>query len=189
MAVDGGYGPRREPRFDVNGAPDLGVDENEVAKYAAEFGNYCVDTAAKRAAAAAWAWDGLMWCDSDGTKAVHVYRDGAWRPFLEPVPGTFGSDANATIGFSTLIRTHDGMVSLQARTTRTNGSSYAVQLILGVLPIGFRPAEDAFGKGATYGSGTPADVIAEATTGIVRLMAPAPAGHTAARFNLVFKAA
>lgn len=124
--------------------------------------------------------------DQPDGESVFRYTGTVWRPITAPRVGVFGADGNSTIGFARLIRSSEGVTSLQAQVARTNGTTYENALILGVLPVGFRPSDDAIGVAATYGSGTAAFVIAESATGIVRLTAPSPAGHTAARVNLSF---
>lgn len=71
-------GSFRQPHYLDGDAPDVAVNANEVADYAAEFGNYKVATNADRINATAWAWEGLEWRTTD-TKLDWVFTGGAWK--------------------------------------------------------------------------------------------------------------
>lgn len=122
-----------------------------------------------------WVFDGTAW--------VKV-----WAPL---VVGSLGPDGNATATTVVLTRDVNGMVDVAAQTTRTGGTSYLGQLILGVLPVGFRPAQDTLITSVlTYGSGSLNSAIISSATGVITLTAAAPSsGHTVARFHARFKAA
>lgn len=72
-------GAKRQPQFADADAPDVAVNPSQVANYAADYGNYKVDTAAARSTAAAWAWEGLLWRDSDGNKVLWKFTSGSWK--------------------------------------------------------------------------------------------------------------
>jgi len=101
--------------------------------------------------------------------------------------GAFGSDGGGSVGDYSLTRSPSGIVYLSFRATRTSGT-YATNLILGVLPPGFRPTGNVnFGGCLTYGSGSINQIQALAN-GIVQLVTPSPAGHTVVDGSITFKA-
>ena len=79
MAASSTRGPKGQPRFPANEAPDLGVDEELVGDYAAKVGNRRVDTAVLREnASGVDVWDGLMWGDTtDGNE--YKYTSTGWK--------------------------------------------------------------------------------------------------------------
>lgn len=132
--------------------------------------------------------DGVF-CSVRTTKTLWVYQGTTWVIAGGPLQvGTFGSDGNGTVSGSTLVRDPFGWVDLTATTARTNSTTYATSLILGVLPVGFRPVQDTVVPVLTYGSGSLNQAIL-ATTGTVTLLAASPAGHTAARITARFQGA
>ena len=184
MAASATKGPKGQPRFPATDAPDLGVDEEIVADYAAKVGNRRVGTTAERdlAASSGDVWEGLLWGDT--TTGLEYKRvGGAW---VTAIAGNFGADGNMTITSAVLKKSFNGFVSLFATTNRINGTTFATNVIVGILPVGFRPAFDVQGVAATYGSGTPNQVTVSAATGNISLMTPSPAGHTVAQFALSF---
>ncbi|WP_433584541.1 hypothetical protein [Microbacterium hydrocarbonoxydans] len=78
MAVDDGYDPvTGYPKFKDSGAPDVGLDPMEVARYAAAVGNRIMGTTAYLNGYA-YKREGLAGYDTTlGTPVV--YRSGAWR--------------------------------------------------------------------------------------------------------------
>lgn len=104
------------------------------------------------------------------------------------VTGQFGADGNAVIDSSTLELGADGWVDLEATPRRQGSTDYSTSLILGVVPQGFRPSEDKItGDVVTFGLGTPNAATISASTGIVRLVKPAPAGDISARLTARWK--
>ena len=101
-----------------------------------------------------------------------------------------GPDGNAVVDASVVQRDEFGWVDLSAQTSRINGTSYAGQLILGVVPAGFRPLYTTVTNSVlTFGSGAVNSARIDAGTGVVTLLAAAPAGHTVAQFTARFKGA
>lgn len=90
MSADGTPGSHNQPQFLTNGAPELGVDENLVADYAAKVGNRRVGTTAERVAATGKdVWDGLVWGDTtDGLE--YKYHGSQWTFFGGLVFGHLG---------------------------------------------------------------------------------------------------
>ena len=83
MAASSTRGPKGQPRFPANEAPDLGVDEEIVADYAAKVGNRRVGTTAERdlAESSGDVWEGLLWGDiTDKHEYEHV--GGVWKQLL-----------------------------------------------------------------------------------------------------------
>lgn len=104
------------------------------------------------------------------------------------IAGQFGADGNAVIDSSTLELGADGWVDLEATPRRQGSTDYSTSLILGVVPQGFRPSEDKItGDVVTFGLGTPNAATISASTGIVRLVKPAPAGDISARLTARWK--
>lgn len=97
-------------------------------------------------------------------------------------------DGNAIINTGYLEKSDAGWVDLMAQAQRTNATTYATALIIGILPIGFRPAFDIVVPVITYGSGS-ANSAVIATTGTITLIAGSPAGHTIARVQARFRVA
>lgn len=104
-----------------------------------------------------------------------------------PAVSTITPDASATVDQSKVQRSFDGVVTATWQQTRTASTTYAASLIVGVLPVGFRPVglSNPIGGSATFGGGTAIQCIA-GSDGIVRLTSPSPAGHTVARSTLSF---
>lgn len=100
------------------------------------------------------------------------------------IVGQFGADGNAVLDSSTLELGADGWVDLEATPRRQGATDYSTSLILGVVPQAFRPAEDKItGDVVTFGNGTGNWATISASTGIVRLVKPAPAGDISARLK------
>ena len=79
MAASATKGPKGQPRFPANEAPDLGVDEELLADYSALVGNRKVGTTAQRLAATGVdVWDGLLWGDTTD-RADYKYTSGGWK--------------------------------------------------------------------------------------------------------------
>ena len=131
--------------------------------------------------AATGARQGEQWYNT--TDGYDYQYTTTWVPLhtLSLTVGNFGADGNSTVLTSGLTRDINGFVDLLTTTQRTGVTTYATHLIIGVLPVGFRPPNDWFGRAFTYGSGTPNDVKITAATGIVELLVASPAGHTVAR--------
>lgn len=185
MAADDTPGAKGNPRFRGTGAPATATDLNILSEHAALVGNQKVGTTAERDAAtlAGAVWVGLEWYDT--TLEISLRWNGAaWRG---RTIGTFGADGNATVVGASLERDASGWVDLVATTERTNSTTYEGQLILGVLPVGFRPPGDWFGKALTFGVGTPNDFFINAADGVCTLRVPSPPGHTRARLEAHFK--
>jgi len=85
MAASATKGPKGQPRFPATDAPDLGVDEEIVADYAAKVGNRRVGTTAERnAAAGADLWEGLEWYDTT-LKKTFWNISGVWSDHPDTV--------------------------------------------------------------------------------------------------------
>jgi len=140
MAVDT-WGAKNQPQFLDAGAPDIAVDPNAVADYAAKVGNRRVGTTAERTAAAgADLWEGLIWHDT--TDGIEYKRlSGAWVPWVSDSgwinvafaanwssfsPGTYGEVA---------YRKRAKLVSLQGIAIAASGATTTIL----TLPVGFRP--------------------------------------------------
>ncbi|WP_022886353.1 hypothetical protein [Glaciibacter superstes] len=82
MTADATPGAKNQPQFLVGGAPDIGVDENIVADYAAKVGNRRTGTTTERLAATGKdVWEGLLWGDT--TDELEYKRTGgAWIPLF-----------------------------------------------------------------------------------------------------------
>ena len=119
----------------------------------------------------------------DAGLGLQRWTGSVWQGVTAFAVSTMGADGNATIIASALQRSPSGVVSGYWQQNRINATTYAVNLIVGVLPLGFRPVQEMVVNALTYGSGSPALCII-ATTGIVTLTAASPAGHTAARITL-----
>lgn len=104
---------------------------------------------------------------------------GAWIGRTDAV---LGADGNAIVTASQIRRDAYGYVDLDAQTTRTGGTTYAGQLILGVVPVGFRPLYPTRIPVFTFGSGSPNWAVV-GTDGVITLEAASPAGHTVAQIN------
>lgn len=123
-------GAKRQPQFADADAPDVAVNPTQVANYAAEYGNYKVDTAAARTTAAAWAWEGLLWRDTDSNKVLWKFTSGAWKswesPWIAYVPTysglTLGSGGVALIEY----RYAAGDVEVKWKLTFGTSGSWAV---------------------------------------------------------------
>jgi hypothetical protein len=119
-------------------------------------------------------WTGLIWAICMGATSF----------------GTVSNDGNATISASKVQRSYDGVVTAAWRQERTNGTTYASALIVGVLPAWARPTSPgpnmyATGTAITYGSGSMQPIYA-GSDGVVRLSTASPAGHTIAICNMTF---
>lgn len=171
------------PRFPETDAPQTGADYEEVADYAAFRGNFMLGTAAEMwaFAAAGYARVGNRWYNTTDGYDYQYTTTWELQHTLKLTIGSFGADGNATVLASGLTRDINGFVDLLTTTQRTGATTYATHLIIGVLPVGFRPPNDWFGRAFTYGSGTPNDVKITAASGIVELVTASPAGHTVAR--------
>lgn len=177
----------RKPIFDdVYSFPQ---DSQDAVNFAEYRGNRLRGTDAEMWAlhAATGARRGEQWYNTtDGYE--YEYTD-TWVPShtLRITVGSFGADGNATVLGSGLTRDIDGFVDLLCTTQRTSGTTYATHLIIGVLPVGFRPPNDWFGRAFTYGDGSPNDVLIDSASGVVRLAVASPAGHTVARTSVRFR--
>lgn len=113
-----------------------------------------------------------------------VYANSAWLVTSgPPTLGTITPDGNATMTNQRCQRDQNGYVDIKGQGNRINGTSYAAQLIVGVVPVGFRPQQDSLAEVLTYGSGSPAWATVSSVTGIIQLTSASPAGHTVARFQ------
>jgi hypothetical protein len=110
----------------------------------------------------------------------------AWVTLL--TTATLGADGNGSTATNILTRDAYRGVDLSAVTNRTNGTTYASALIMGVLPVGFRPVQDLVVQVLTYGSGSLNNAIV-GSNGLITLMTGSPAGHTGARITARFTAA
>jgi|GEM_PF-4618468 len=99
MAASATKGPKGQPRFPANEAPDMGVDEEILADYAAKVGNRRVGTTAERnAATGSDLWEGLIWGDTTD-KLEYRRTAGAWARFGDierVVNGRTGTPAAGT---------------------------------------------------------------------------------------------
>lgn len=143
MAVDGGYGPKGQPRFLDGGAPDLAVDSNVLGEYAALVGNRKVGTTAERNAALAASnpvqvWEGLNWYDTtDGFEYQYLsstwvvkLNDTGWQAIPTASIVGYTDVANSPVSY----RRINNVVYLRGRVSRTGGSDNFFQ-----LPNGYRP--------------------------------------------------
>jgi hypothetical protein len=113
-----------------------------------------------------------------------IYANSSWLVTnAPPTMGTIGSDGNATMTNMRCARGSDGYVDIKGQGNRINGTTYAGQLIIGVVPVGFRPQQDSVADVLTYGSGSVNTATVFMTNGFITLNAPSPAGHTIARFQ------
>lgn len=186
MAADG-FGTKNQPTFLNTGAPDIAVDPTLVSNYAALVGNTKVLTTVQRNALAGLdVWEGLHVTDTTDNL---LYRRvaGAWVIAGGiAATGTIAADGNQTIAYSKVVRDPFGRVNAEWQANRINTTTYAASLILGFLPVGFRPTNDTSGLVITYGTGSPNQSVITAATGQVTLLTASPAGHTAARCTVSF---
>jgi hypothetical protein len=145
-------GSFRQPHYLDGDAPDVAVNANEVADYAAEFGNHKVGTAAERNAATSWAWDGLTWGDTtDGCNYRYAVSGGAWKRTWSPTGTPFamaaGKVTNAA-GAPVNVVFPVGRFSVPPIITMSNTSAYTGGLnAQAVTKDGFRGgAYDASGN-------------------------------------------
>lgn len=76
MAVSS-TGPKKEPVFNSSGnAPTFAADLTDAAEYAAEYGNYKVDTTTVRNAFSG-PWEGLAWYDTT-LNQLYLYDGSGW---------------------------------------------------------------------------------------------------------------
>jgi hypothetical protein len=80
-------GAKQQPQFLDGGAPDLAVDQNLVANYAAKYGNYVVGPTAEQNAHSSTAWEGLDWYDTT-LHTKFTYSGTAWHETGSPIPFT-----------------------------------------------------------------------------------------------------
>lgn len=104
---------------------------------------------------------------------------GAW---IGRTDAALGPDGNMTVSASQIRRDAYGYVDLDAHTLRTGGTTFAAQLIVGVVPVGFRPVYPARIPVFTFGSGSPNWAVV-GVDGVITLEAASPAGHTVAQIN------
>lgn len=177
----------RNPAFHTyGGAPTFAADLTEIADTTATMIGEAVATVSALPAADNWVGRHVR-VDADNSE--RVWTGTAWVIVGGALlVGVFGADGNGAVSSATLVRDPFGWVDLVALTTRTNSTTYATNLILGVLPVGFRPAQDTPVPVLTYGSGSLNHAIV-ASTGTVTLVAASPAGHTAARITARFQGA
>lgn len=154
MAVDGGYGPRGEPQYLDGGAPDLAVDQNTLAKYAANVGNRKAGTKAQREAAAgqspaAGVWEGLEWQETD-TGDTYVRRSGSWlltyRPWTTFTPTLTGITLGSSPTNTHRYRVSNGQVMVWGQLGLGPGGSFGdvtvsvplatTQSLPDLLPVG-----------------------------------------------------
>lgn len=113
---------------------------------------------------------------------LYAFVAGAWTGWSGYTYGSLGPDGNGAVAASQIQRDVNGYVRLDAQTSRTGGTTYASQLILGVVPVGYRPIYPARIDVFTFGSGTPNRAIV-GIDGVITLEAASPAGHTVAQIN------
>lgn len=113
---------------------------------------------------------------------LYAFVAGAWVGWSGYSYASLSPDGNGAVAASQIQRDVNGYVRLDAQTSRTGGTTYAAQLILGVVPAGFRPIYPTRIDVFTFGSGAPNRAIV-GTDGIITLEAASPAGHTVAQIN------
>ena len=124
----------------------------------------------------------------NGDGRPYLRYGGAWVVTLSPpLVGTITSDGNATLTNGLATKDANGYVDISGQGNRTNGTSYAANLIIGAVPLAFRPFTDSLADVLTYGSGSVAKALVSSTTGLITLTAAAPAGHTVARFQARYR--
>ena len=100
MAASATKGPKGQPRFPATEPPDLGVDEEIVADYAALVGNRKSGTTAQRnlAASLGEVWPGLEWGDTtDGFDYGYTASGGWSRKIASVMPGIIVQTGHVTV--------------------------------------------------------------------------------------------
>jgi hypothetical protein len=118
---------------------------------------------------------------------LYARNAGAWVLIFGALAvGVLGLDSNMTASWTRLTKDSDGMVDVSGTVIRTNGTTFVASRVVCVLPVGFRPTEDAVGQALTFGSGTNMGLIAR-STGPCEIPAASPTGHTVAIFSARFQ--
>ena len=137
MAASSTRGPKGQPRFPATDAPDLGVDEEIVADFAAAVGNRRVGTTAQRLALAGVdLYEGLAFGDTT-LKAELKVIDGSWKQVLGDtgwITPTLGSGWTNESGNSIQYRRRNGDVRFRGRANSTGASTAVFTLPAGFLP-------------------------------------------------------
>ena len=130
-------GPKNQPYFAANGAPEIDVDPGLVADYAAKVGNRRVGTTAERNAAAGKdLWESLIWGDtSDGNE--YKRTGSAWIRQSAPVAMAAGRSQIVTpagSGSSVTVNLPAGSFSVPPIITVSMGadSEYMSNRVLSV---------------------------------------------------------
>jgi len=173
MAVDS-FVAKNAPNFLGGGAPDLAVDSNAIATYAAKVGNRRAGTTAERIAATGLdVWEGLEWFDTT-LRYSFLYLSGGWVS-VGP-SGVVTALAGFVVASDTSLTIMGGMVRLYLRITGTfvSSTNYSVA----TLPAGFRPGSIKYGALVFVGSSFPAAGGIEISVDGTVILYNGPGAHT-----------